>query len=137
MEKTLLFRIVYHGRGKMYIIFLWEAWAEDRGKQRPPAPHRGGGRWIRRSVHPRFWASTRRTRNTAPAAWAFQSCRWRYGDGGEDDLPGALVPGQVSAELVDLALCAGHALFDLDDGGGDLPQPLVGQADDGHVVDLG
>ena len=59
------------------------------------------------------------------------------GDGGEDDLPGALVPGQVSAELVDLALCAGHALFDLDDGGGDLPQPLVGQADDGHVVDLG
>ena len=41
MDKTLLFWIVYHGRGKMYIIFLWEAWAEDRGKQRPPAPPSG------------------------------------------------------------------------------------------------
>ena len=56
---------------------------------------------------------------------------------GEDDLPGALVPGQIGTVLVDLALGAGHARLHLDDGGGDLPQPVVGQADDGHVVDLG
>ena len=59
------------------------------------------------------------------------------GDGGEDDPAGPLVPGQIGAELVDLALGAGHALLHLDDGGGDLPQPRVGQADDGHIVDLG
>ena len=56
---------------------------------------------------------------------------------GEDDLPGPLVPGQIGAELVDLTLGAGHAVLHLDNGRGDLAQALVGQADDGHVVDLG
>ena len=36
--------------------------------------------------------------------------------------PGALVPGQLPAELVDLRLGAGYALLDLDDGRRDLSQ---------------
>ena len=56
---------------------------------------------------------------------------------GKDDLPGPLIPGQVGAELVDLALGAGHAVLYLNDGRGDLAQALVRQTDDGHIVDLG
>lgn len=113
----------------MYIIFLWEAGRRIGGKQRPPAPPSG-----RRAVDQAVSSSSVLGLHQADAAillpqlGLFNLAGGVTGDGGEDDLPGALVPGQVSAELVDLALCAGHALFDLDDGGGDLPQPLVGQA---------
>ena len=54
----------------------------------------------------------------------------------EYDLAGALVAGQSLAEFVDLLLRAGHALLDLDDGGGDLAKTGIGQADHGHVLDL-
>ena len=55
---------------------------------------------------------------------------------GEDHLARALVAGQLEAELVDVILRGVlAALLELDDGGGDLSQALVGQADDGHVLD--
>ena len=57
-------------------------------------------------------------------------------DVGEDELAGALITGEGEAELVDLLLGAGHAVLDLDDGGGDLTQTVVGEADNGYVADL-
>ena len=62
---------------------------------------------------------------------------WVAGDGGEDDSAGALVAGKVEAEGVHLVLGERHAGLDLDDGGGDLAEALVGKADHGDVLHLG
>ncbi len=56
-------------------------------------------------------------------------------DLGKDDLARALVAWQRKAELVDLVfgqLCVG---LHLDDGSGNLAQALVGEPDDGDVLD--
>ena len=65
--------------------------------------------------------------------WLLDFARGVPGNLMEDDFLGALVPGQLLAELVYLHLGAVHSLLDLDDGRGLLAQPPVGQADDGHV----
>ena len=56
--------------------------------------------------------------------------------GGEDDFPRPLIPGQLPAERLNLRLRTGRALLDLDNSGGNLPQPLVRQADDRRVLNL-
>ncbi len=61
---------------------------------------------------------------------------WIAGHFGEDDLAGAFVAGEFLAELHDLFFGRIFTGFDLDDRRGDLAEAIVGQTDDGHVLDL-
>ena len=53
----------------------------------------------------------------------------------EDDAAGALVAGELLAELVDVFLRAGDARGRFHDGAGDLAEARVGKPDDGDVLD--
>lgn len=65
----------------------------------------------------------------------FDFARGVAGDIGENDLPRTLIAGHALTELFDFFLRAGMVGLQLDDGGDDLAQPRIGQADHGDILD--
>ena len=69
-----------------------------------------------------------------PELGLFDFSRGIPGHRGEDNPLGALIPGQLQAEAMNLVFGETAALFTLDDCGGDFAQPLVGHTDDGDIL---